>query len=63
VDAQAAGKVRQFVKNARMDGRAVKVREVVEKDGDSQNAGSPSADSPSPKFHKRKKQRHQAAAA
>ena len=58
VEAQAAGKVRQFVKNARMDGRAVTVREVVEKDGDSQNA-----DSPSPKFHKRKKQRHQAVAA
>ncbi len=40
VDAQAAGKVRQFVKNARIDGRAVKVREVVEKNSDSQSVGS-----------------------
>jgi len=31
VEQQAAGKVRQFLKNARLDGRAVKVREVVEK--------------------------------
>ncbi|OQY08582.1 MAG: DEAD/DEAH box helicase [Desulfobacteraceae bacterium 4572_123] len=31
VEQQAAGRVRQFVKNARLDGRAVKVREVVKK--------------------------------
>lgn len=40
VERQAADRVRRFVKNARLDGRAVKVREVIEKNRRKRSRGT-----------------------